>query len=1643
MKSSGVGNQKKRQMSLHQAHQHHQSHTSLNSNNSRNIIINHNSAPIDRRLREQRFKNSTASISTSPKPVQEETRTLRSSTPQSLLAAEDDFEIRRLIILRSRRLSICLICLLASISCLTPFVSLHLTQRVGLLLFESDLVQFRSSLFSVIICIIVLVILHSIIVLFLNGKNDHKQLTTFRSSTRKSWIIQRTFKQLITLFASISAIAYLALVLLVPQIRQIQRMPLATFDCNANLITIENCHQQFSVKGGELSVGRAFKQLLADDLNSSGKNSERLVKKLNCLNYNDKELKTLQVPTRFLLHKCGLVCKPQRQQLHQFGDDLNKEQLYRHQHSSSGSEKPDQPKESNNDNRNQPNRLLVPPYNTEFNTRENPDNNSRHIIYHNSTSSSVEQSQDVTTSTTQNTDDSTSSVNQQVSLRVCFSGEFSGGSNYKQFCVTNLAFHRLRSQEHTLTVGQLNAMLRRFIPESPTDNQDLQDPLFNNAADGVEAHHHRIRNSHRMRDKDNQNTHYINPVVQFESHFKNWPHLPFESDSNDELSGEESWCKFRPIPPFIVNNKPFSDIQCSLEHEYTMTTGPPQPIESAVGGAERIYLKKSQSTADDAQDTGSVARERCNIQCKVNILYQVHMDTKNKSPSNGRPSGLKEKPQLNDFDEETEKTNIDDTPSDGLHYYLPLKPCVLMTGDGDKSKTIDYYLIFRSIGDGTIILVFILIDLFLLIESIDTKQFQLEAKKVRLIAPLVAIALIPLIVALLFDLIPHWYPYYYTSSANQKGRKEGYFITFLNERIIPSLSQIFATTASTSPSTIKKKTGNITASTTPFVGLVDNPFDKRISSNSSLIIDNFMLPFFFYSIFMFILAINSLAIPLFTSSAPLMRSSSTEELGMSPCSNTKKQTSSIIGSKTGKQKVKTIHNQQEHDQQSEKQQQRKLVKKLLFKLISLHLIALFMGTQFNLSQITQTQILIESFGNPGLTNGSSYLALWFIFVTHSGAVIFILLLTLLFIDEISTFLSNFSPFKSSVTGVFTSTSEQINKSKAKFLQYLTVSILIYATRCFAISNLVSESRFKWLVVFLFQVAEFFNFPVTWFALTNWGHEIITDHQVKENFMRPKPQQAANQQEKLDSKSNSNSNVQTTRDFKQTPASGSKALDFHLAIQSSLALTYFAIARSIALLFHSLYASLHLHNDNVDWFITSFYKNPSDLAAASNPKQTAVNLSSPLINNQPTPGLNINSSGGGNNGGSGKPAESLFSPLPGERQTYLYASRLFLKYNSLLCLLVGIILLLTLLYVKYQIWAENKRTLDIFHRANNRGNGSPLDESGEYIDEQLSLDLMRLHQYPNTTSTKTIYPEPATRKSSESLRDSDTNLARRVDSPSAKILFRYNLDRDLNSSDSSSSSNIPRHHDKLNIKSPQKSNKPSDKHQHHKPELTIPMALEELDQDEDLKSEEEYFSEREIKDREDAAHDQFTERIVSHKSKKVRIFEDGESWPEPEHDEDNQVYESEIGDGLAEEELNNIIVPEQFVEDQPQQSERTTKTTTYSHKRRELIESKKEQKTTIDRQTSAIKAPYLAGKSSTNEQPTKKRSISFAPITTYIGEDEFSKQHRSMTTNHHQQQKDEDSRTNSATSSSTIRHASPDPSIGEFDDDDDDGADSIE
>lgn len=1617
-----------------------------------------NSAPINRSLQKmtqlkqqqaaatsksRKFDtNRTRPIAIKTTRIGGEISKISSPTPKSSSISEYYLRNERNLNARSRKLTWSFITLVASITCLSPFLSLHLTQHIGLLLFESDLIQLRSSLFSVIICLIILVILYSIIYL-LSGATNRSNIINFKG---RGLLLQRLFKQLIGLLAIISAISYLSLALLVPPIRQVQRMPIATFDCNANLITIENCQQQFTTRGGEQSLLEAIGLLLfASDFGNGGSSSSsgnnRLIKKLNCFQYNDDELGALKVPTRFLLHHCGLVCRPQRQQLHQFSDDLNGDQAKEQQQQQHNWRSPEAEEESDKTREDRitattSNSKLIPPYQHAMKNSIRdlePDVEGTHLVYHNS-SSNIDHLGQPFGELAPETSSSSSATARQVSLRVCFSSDFSSGSNYKQFCITNLANTAGHSagQGHTLTVGQLNAMLRKFATPAAhlTRSPDLSIPVDMPATittGSQEAEGNIVygppqlqmpSNDDRPRLKssliEDQTTHYVNPIVQFESHFKNWPHLSNRATSSFGDNGPDNdhengggWCKFRPIPPYIVNNKPFNDIQCSLEHEYTMTTGPSFPAGEAGGGssngkrmAEKIYLKKS-ATLDDSSQSGSSgsenesrSRDRCNIQCKVNILYQVQA-------GKGGRRGLRATA--------TTSNQQADESNDQQHFYLPLKPCIMVSGDGNKTLTSNYYLMFRSLGDSTLIMAFILLDLYLLIEAIDSKRSQFESKKYRLIGILLVITLTPLTTSLLFDLISIYSPTAssQTSRMAPPKRDDSYLSKFLYDRLLPSLVDLIYSRPSKSShnsqlnnnnnrrnkqsddgqNVRQQNNTNATANSTNLSANLYFSDHKTLDPTAAAAFNfdtNFALPFFIYSMLMFTLAINSWTLPLVTSTAPLIRTSSAEELGMSKVGGSGSSINNLRGSvekrkqTDGQESNQKLNNKQEASNRRSLIEKKRQTRKQVTKLISFILLTIFMGFQFNLSQFTQLQLLIETFGSPTIQAGSGdFTATWFTLGTHSTASLFILTLVLIFADETSTFFSNSFPLFNLTTSEASSSSgnyEDDNKElasnghekakqtrrQANFLKYISWAQIIYSLRYFALLSLNPSSRYKWVVVFLFQVAEIFNFPIVWFALTSRLHELIAEHPAYMKYYSD-----------------------------ENPASTTMAFNCHLVGQSTLAWIYSALTRYLALFAHSLYVSLHLHSDNVDWFINSFYQKKAGTDGYSSPKVNSNNTNSETkFNDSEQPDV----------GGA-----SLFSPLPGERQTYLHASRLFLKYNSILCLMVGSYLLLNRLYINYQVWLIKRRQSSAISRVveADRKETNLMEDtsSSQQIDERLSLDLMRIHQSNN--STRTIYPKPdkvgrvkGSRKNCDkdnhqiNDRDSD-ELGDWTRNPRAKILFHYNLGH-KDSSDESISGSATKLESTTTTTG---SMSPTEVQvveeilptmNHDQIELRIPIALAEEEEDDELEDDdvdqqetlsmagrEKLFRANDddiVKEETSLQRPETTkvlERVVKRRNKKVRIFEDdGAIYSRPNQDTSN-------GDEH-----------QQQLHQKHYQHELVNSGSIYARPNSNGMRQSKVTDNSIAQQHQQSAANLME----THYKNNRKRTITFAPTATLIGHD---------------------------------------------------------
>lgn len=1238
-----------------------------------------------------------------------------SRAPQTASVAREDEE--RALSLRSSRLTTCLILLVGAVSCISPFLSLHLRHRVGLMLFESIIVQFRSSLLSVIVCLIILVCLNLTFVMLINGRN----------SLCKDVALQKLNRAIMTLSALISAIAYLSLLLIVPQIRQTQRMPIVTFDCEANLITIENCRQQFAIQAGELGYLEAIEELL----NGSQLANERLIEKLNCLKYNSKQLETLQAPTRFLLHNCALICQPQRRHFNQFSDDLNQNQ-FKH---------------------------LTPPYD-----------------------SKVDQM------------DSSDSSRNQVSLKVCFTGEFSGGSSYKQYCITNLVSQTSSKSQQlskTLTIGQLNAILRRIRPEDDPDKSTVDSFETEPPDDSFESFEEKVT------------THLVNPMVQFESQFKNWPqvntgqksdsHTTDSLDTNQfDMDDQVGWCKFKPIPPFIVNNKPFNDIHCSLENEYTLSTSP--GISSLLDDSQdRIYLKRTRPVRESPPDelAASVSNdERCKIQCKVNILYQVQKQIQHSSD------------QLKD-----------------LHYYLPLKPCIVVAGSGDKLRTSRYYLIFRTIADSTLIVTFILLDLFLLLESIDSRKYQLETRKYRLILLLLAITVIPIVSALSLTFSTYWYN---TSSTSLNTSTEGYLISLVQEKLWPSIKDLLGKLLNDTSG--GKKRGSSLSSTARGTNRSSNISDEnmldpptRTSSSSNPLPDDYLVPFLFYSLFMLFFSIKAISLPIIYTKKPILRVSSAEELGLAKTTN----------------KNETTQNNQQSDRKTEPEVMTNATcRERKVQLIIVAMLTLFMGFLFNLALITQSTLLEETLLihlQPVSTSVRSLNVnsnLWYVLISRSSTTALLLLVAVLLSDEISSYFSYLSPFKPTSSSSDSTTDLRVRRCEAKLLLHLTISLLVYSARFYSLSAFDVNTRLRWPLIFLFHICEVFNFPLIWFVISARLHELLQELRICDSETKLAQIGTAKQR--------------------------------HLLAQGVFGFIYFVLGRATAFSIHSLHASLYLYSENIDWFISNFYGNISSLGHehSSGNQLNLGNVTNPSV-------------GGASSRRHSDHQESLFSPLPSEYQTYLYASRLFLKYITILCLLLGLSLLCRLILLRYRLWLSTKPAppTTVGHSAGN-------DTESEHIDERLSMDLKRI-QGPGGSD---LVVHPPT---------SDRN---RAQSPKAKVLFHYETGYPHRSRSSDSTSSEGSYQpSSLGLDS---SSSVTRSKQTSPIEIRIPIAIED---DSNRKYEL------------NLPTDETIEKTTRLRSKRVRIFEDCEDWPTTE-DEEVQADSSGRGEdnrGFIEKRRRNI------------------------------------------------------------------------------------------------------------------------------------------
>lgn len=1173
--------------------------------------------------------------------------------------------------LRSQRLTVCLLCLVGAVSSLTPLtISTHATQRVGLMLLETDLIHFRASFVALVICA-------SLLMSLFFGQKFLVRFTNLRPLIG-SRTAQKVCKLLICMAAATSAISNLSTTLIVPHVKQIQRMPLATFDCNANQIAIENCLQRFSAKNGKQTVLDAVQLLLAGGLDG---HSERLIRKLNCFNFNNEQLDRLKVPTRFLLHQCGLVCKPQRQQLYQFNDDLNRDQA-----TTEGMHSDALPDTTEASHRKVPPGLQAP-----YADKTTPMSGT-HLL-------SVDQT---------GQSDIHELYSGQVSLKVCFWGEFSGGSSYKQFCITNLADETRNSTNsdpgrrvgHSLSVGQMNALLKRYSFSDDIDGSAEQQPKIDEDINTVSAStqdsSERLVPSNAIND---QSTSYVNPIVQFESQFKDWPLLqrPHRDEmlASDYRSQSDSWCHFRPIPPFIVNNKPFNDIQCSIEHEYTMTTRSSGQVSS-----DQIYLKKQPVTDSSISESSSYLRERCSIQCKVNLLYRTHVNGHDQQGQTVRGDKLKDR-----LGQEPNTAN----------FYLPLKPCSFVVGNGNKSKTAIYYLNLRTIGDTSLIITVILLNILLLVESIDTKKFTFEARRFRLFGVILVAAIMPPLASGLLELGGYLLP-----TKNHESEQDGYLIALINERFLPTVSDWFD--GLTSPQRKQARLSQTINSNLPFANRTQVyntslPMLDRLGSTVPKSIDYFVVPFFVYAIFMCMLSITALRLPVVAKpEATFVRVASTEILNLKRHNQENRQVESNVDD-SSRANLASLEDMDRprglSSQGRSKLQQVRSDYHIGFFLT----IVWFMGVQFWLSLYCQTQIMIDIFGPlNGLALAMS---------PTSAAAVIALVVATLFRDEISTFMSELSPFTIELVEL---------KRKVEFNKYLSVATLTYALRYFILVNLNSSSNFSWPLVILFQMGEILNFPLIWFTISKRAYEL--------SVLDKKPLVPSNKSARQASGNNNSESI----------------LNNLIVLHLALSVVYFALARSSAIFLHTANTSLHLHDDNVDWFIKSFY---GEQLVAATKSQQRMSTIGPMNHTR----------GKGRQDSITHQLQPLFSPLPDEHQTYLHASRLFIKSNSLICLIIGMILFGNFLYAKFTLYNDQEKRRSAIEKERQ----AKLNRHEHLTDRQLVLDLKRLH---TESDKETNYSDSV---------DSfgvDEQLSNQLRGKRARVLFRY--DTKLPQADSSSS-----------------------------------------------------------------------------------------------------------------------------------------------------------------------------------------------------------------------------------------------------------------
>lgn len=1238
----------------------------------------------------------------------------------------------------SKRLTICLASFVSSISCLCPFSSLHLNDTFSnsLLFVETNLLLFKTTLLSLLLSLTIIIIIYFTLLKRHLQSSDSSSLCN----------CARILCKLVTCFALVSAISNLNLILFVPKFSYSQRQPTVTFDCNANTVMIDNCYQQFAPLGTKLSFESYLKLFFSledvlidvnkgkkkieyhkndnddmregkEQMNSnisftfpdihnkltnmdefmSSENKDKFVDSMQCANSfsqqsisdsmkllkfnSEQSVDNNRVPTRFLLNKCSLFCDKRTHEAKQFNDDIHIV---------------DSDKQSNQkDNISSFNQILT---------------------------------------------SSTEAKRHQISIKICFAGEHNTGNNFKQFCVTNLINNNNEENEKLTNkdIQNQNKQLSR---------QQVDDILISGSLST-----HQANNSSHINEKDNQNdqsfvsydkasylsetkspassylaavksqmTHIVEPTISFESHFKDITNDRYYNHEDINIQEEQKRnfaydiqesqrCSLRPIPPYVVNNKPYSSIRCSLAEDYTF---------GSEVSSENIYLRKAHmSHQNEPSVSSSAMSSRCNIQCKVNILYQVRIEEDDKL---NREGNLRFK----------QSNNVNGQNLSHLHYYLPLRSCLIISR-GNKLTTIRKYFYSRLLMDCSMLITGLLLLELLLVECLELKK-SMESRA-RLLALLLPFLIFPFCISLAMQLYEanlgsEGYVLFKSSSkssviassimtpgVNASSVCRNNFIPIKIKNLIyckpnPELQAIkdiqHVTPASTSSH--ESKAANMSSHIIDKKKVVDEV-------EQFLIIDKHIIPFLMSSSFLFILALGSYSLVTPTPQSrvkfPIKRISSAEELGL-----TRKTDYSSKNSSIGRYNI------------PRKDVNQSYLPKSFVNFISLEqfstpiymLLLIYLGSQFDYwqfvcsdlllnyvpyssNQITSNQARIEQ---QVFTSSKSLLVPNIIRYTIPVSVILIVSITINYILA-SSRKGKLSTIKSLLLLKSKMASNNKNSKMSVLISKFRLSIIDF---CLALSFFTYWLRLRVWSTSSPSTYLFSSLPptVTLPASSAWSYSRSAAQvllQVMDIFTFP--------QLYLIISGRFSQMITTNTATKRSKTRKRYAVNNMVVINCLLLLSFFGVGRLVTQLTHSIHLTYLVLTDNVRWYLQEFRL-----------------LQQRLLRSE----LKVQETSQANNTTNNIEAEFqksvFFSPLPSEFESVVYSSKQKAAIDSWLCLVLSLILFTKWANAVFISWVNIKQN-DVISK---EGVGKKIKkadkvdiESGQDItDKQLEDDLKLLRQ----------------------------------------------------------------------------------------------------------------------------------------------------------------------------------------------------------------------------------------------------------------------------------------------------------------------------